>query len=57
MEATAKKSSLGKSLSQTLPKQTLPILPEIKSRKSEKYVETYAFIDPGSTATFCTEDI
>lgn len=30
---------------------------KLKSKKSERYVETYAFIDPGSTATFCTEDI
>lgn len=33
------------------------VLVKLKSKKSERYVETYAFIDPGSTATFCTEDI
>lgn len=26
----------------------------IKSKKSDRYVETFAFMDPGSTATFCT---
>ncbi|KAJ8332985.1 hypothetical protein SKAU_G00418810 [Synaphobranchus kaupii] len=36
----------------------LSIVPvKIKSRKSDKYVETYAFMDPGSTATFLTEDL
>lgn len=36
----------------------LAVVPvKLQSRKSERYVETYAFIDPGSTATFCTEDI
>lgn len=36
----------------------LAVVPvRLKSKKSERYVETYAFIDPGSTATFCTEDI
>lgn len=36
----------------------LAVVPvQLKSRKSERYVETYALIDPGSTATFCTEDI
>lgn len=36
----------------------LAVVPvKLKSKKSERYVETYAFIDPGSTATFCTEDI
>lgn len=29
----------------------------VKSKKSNKCVETYAFLDPGSTATFCTEDL
>ena len=36
----------------------LSIVPvKIKSKKSNKCVETYAFLDPGSTATFCTEDL
>lgn len=36
----------------------LAVVPvKLKSGKSERYVETYAFIDPGSTATFFTEDI
>lgn len=36
----------------------LSIVPvKIKSKKSDKWVETYAFLDPGSTATFCTEDL
>ncbi len=30
---------------------------KVKSKKSEKSVETYAFLDPGSTTTFCTEDL
>ncbi|XP_043969743.1 uncharacterized protein LOC122829340 isoform X2 [Gambusia affinis] len=30
---------------------------KVKSKNSEQYVETYAFLDPGSTATFCTEDL
>lgn len=29
----------------------------MKSKKSEKSVEIYAFLDPGSTTTFCTEDL
>lgn len=34
----------------------LAIVPvRIKSRRSCKEVETYAFIDPGSSATFCSE--
>ncbi|KAL0199162.1 hypothetical protein M9458_007702, partial [Cirrhinus mrigala] len=28
---------------------------KIKSKKCDKVVKTYAFIDPGSSATFCTE--
>ncbi|XP_043956787.1 uncharacterized protein LOC122822295 [Gambusia affinis] len=36
----------------------LAIVPvRIKSKKSPKMVETYAFIDPGSSGTFCTEDL
>ncbi|KAJ8413975.1 hypothetical protein AAFF_G00065730 [Aldrovandia affinis] len=36
----------------------LSIIPvKIKSRKSDKHVETYALMDPGSTATFITEDL
>ncbi|KAL3975057.1 hypothetical protein ACER0C_023683 [Sarotherodon galilaeus] len=36
----------------------LSIVPvKIKSKMSDKYIETYAFLDPGSTATFCTEDL
>ncbi|KAL7883475.1 hypothetical protein SRHO_G00011330 [Serrasalmus rhombeus] len=30
---------------------------KVKSRKSARCIETYAFMDPGSTATFCTEEI
>ncbi len=30
---------------------------EDKIKRSDKCVETYAFLDPGSTATFCTEDL
>ena len=30
---------------------------KMKSKKSDKYVKTYAFMDPGSTATFCTGDL
>lgn len=30
---------------------------KIKSKKSDKYVETFAFMDPGSTATFCMGDL
>ena len=38
--------------------QALPIVPvRLKSKYSDKYVETYAFIDTGSTDTFCLEDI
>lgn len=36
----------------------LSIVPiKIKSKNSDKHIETYAFLDPGSTATFCTEDL
>ncbi len=38
--------------------QALPIVPvRIKSRSSDKYVETYAFLDSGSTATFVSEEV
>ena len=30
---------------------------KVKSKNSDQHVETYAFLDPGSTATFCTEDL
>lgn len=34
----------------------LSIVPvKIKSKNSDKHIETYKFLDPGSTATFCTE--
>ncbi|KAL7838309.1 hypothetical protein AOLI_G00267130 [Acnodon oligacanthus] len=34
----------------------LAIVPiQVKNKKGNKVVTTYAFIDPGSTATFCTE--
>ncbi|XP_013856319.1 uncharacterized protein LOC106512198, partial [Austrofundulus limnaeus] len=34
----------------------LPILPvKVKSAKGTKIIETYAFLDPGSTDTFCSE--
>ena len=37
-------------------KCALAVLPvKIKSKRSD--VETYAFMDPGSTASFCTEDL
>lgn len=36
----------------------LAIVPvRIKSKKSPKIIETYAFMDPGSSGTFCTEDL
>ena len=34
----------------------LTILPvKVKSSKGNKVIETYAFLDPGSTGTFCSE--
>ena len=34
---------------------TLSIVPvQLKSKRGDKVVQTYAFLDPGSTATFCT---
>ena len=36
----------------------LPIVPvQIKHRKGTEIIKTYAFLDQGSTATFCTEDL
>ena len=36
----------------------LPILPvNVKSSKGNKVIETYAFLDPGSTETFCSEKL
>lgn len=36
----------------------LPIVPvQVKSKKDRKIVITYAFMDPGSTAVFCTETL
>lgn len=36
----------------------LSILPvKVKANKDNKVVETYAFMDPGSSATFCTETL
>nr|XP_021329205.1 uncharacterized protein LOC110439111 [Danio rerio] len=36
----------------------LSIVPvKVKSKNSNKHIETYAFLDPGSTASFCTEDL
>lgn len=36
----------------------LSILPiQVKSIKGDKIIQTYAFLDPGSTATFCSEDL
>ena len=39
-------------------RQALPIVAvRVKSKNSDKFVTTYAFLDSGSTATFCTTDI
>ncbi|TWW53017.1 hypothetical protein D4764_0292650 [Takifugu flavidus] len=36
----------------------LPVVPvKVKSRNSGRSIETYAFMDPGSTAMFCTADL
>lgn len=36
----------------------LPILPvQVKYAKGNKVIETYAFLDPGSTGTFCSETL
>lgn len=36
----------------------LAIVPvRIKVAKGSRYIQTYAFLDPGSTATFCTENL
>ncbi len=36
----------------------LPIVPvQIKHKKDTKIIKTYAFLDQGSTATFCTEEL
>lgn len=37
---------------------TLAIVPvQVKSKKGSEIVQTYAFLDPGSSATFCTETL
>ncbi|XP_052256117.1 uncharacterized protein LOC127861549 [Dreissena polymorpha] len=36
----------------------LPIVPvRVKAKSSDKFVETYAFLDSGSTATFCSDQV
>ncbi|XP_034093136.1 uncharacterized protein LOC117560379 [Gymnodraco acuticeps] len=36
----------------------LSIIPvQVKSTKGSEIIQTYAFLDPGSTATFCSEDL
>lgn len=36
----------------------LPILPvQVKCNKGNKVIETYVFLDPGSTGTFCSENM
>ncbi len=36
----------------------LPIVPvQIKHKKDTKIIKTYAFLDQGCTATFCTEEL
>ena len=39
-------------------KQALPIVPvRVKSKESSQYIDTYAFLDSGSNATFCLQSI
>ena len=39
-------------------KKILPIVPvRVKHKSSHTYIDTYAFLDSGSTATFCTESL
>ena len=39
-------------------KCTLSIVPvQVKCTKGSKIINTYAFLDPGSSATFCTENL
>ena len=39
-------------------RQALPIEPvRVKSKNSDKFVTTYAFLDSERTATFCTTEI
>lgn len=43
---------------QRYPKCMLSIVPvQVKSSKGSKIINTYAFLDPGSSATFCTENL
>ena len=38
--------------------QALPIVPvRLKAKASDKFIETYAFLDTGSTATFCSDRV
>ncbi|XP_062605642.1 uncharacterized protein LOC134267449 [Saccostrea cucullata] len=54
-EATALSVAAHKGAGETV-KQALPIVPvRLKSKYSDKYVTTYAFLDSGSNATFCLE--
>lgn len=40
------------------PEGTLAVVPvKVKTKKGNNIVTTYAFLDPGSTATFCTEAV
>jgi hypothetical protein len=40
------------------PHEAVAIVPvRLKRINSDKYIETYAFLDTGSTATFCTEEV
>ena len=40
---------------QTCAQSVVPV--KVKLDKGTKIVETYAFLDPGSSATFCTEKL